>query len=195
MPSSGLIDRDLSAFDFRVVRTDAMTPADRESAFALFDMAYRQANHAYLEKSFGVLRYFAMATHQNEPAGFSLAEMRVMDLPRLPRQAVTLAGICCIAPEFRRRGLFSYLEALAIAHGVGPPPGRHLRAGRMAHYGTRYVEAAERLEEAAALYERVGEPRLHAAASAVLTPCGSGRSPTIWAAALSSKRQVTRWAS
>ena len=42
------------------------------------------------------------------------------------------------------------------------------RAGRMAHYGTRYVEAAARLEEAAALYERVGEPRLHAAVSAAL---------------------------
>jgi tetratricopeptide (TPR) repeat protein len=38
----------------------------------------------------------------------------------------------------------------------------------MAHYGTRYVEAAERLEEAATIYERIGEPRLHAAASAVL---------------------------
>jgi len=42
------------------------------------------------------------------------------------------------------------------------------RAGRMAHYGTRYVEAAERLEEAAALYERIGEPRLHATVSAAL---------------------------
>jgi tetratricopeptide (TPR) repeat protein len=42
------------------------------------------------------------------------------------------------------------------------------RAGRMAHYGTRYVKAAERLEEAATLYERLGEPRLHAAVSAAL---------------------------
>ena len=42
------------------------------------------------------------------------------------------------------------------------------RAGRMAHYGTRYVEAAERLEEAATLYERIGEPRSHAAVSAAL---------------------------
>ena len=42
------------------------------------------------------------------------------------------------------------------------------RAGRMAHYGTRYVEAAALLEEAAAVYERIGEPRLHAAVSAAL---------------------------
>jgi tetratricopeptide (TPR) repeat protein len=38
----------------------------------------------------------------------------------------------------------------------------------MAHYGTRYVEAAGRLEEAAALYEQIGEPRLHAGVSAAL---------------------------
>ena len=66
--------------------------------FALFDVAYRQANHPYLEKSFGVLHYAAIATHGDDSAGFALGELRILDLPRLPQQAVAMAGICCIAP-------------------------------------------------------------------------------------------------
>ena len=37
----------------------------------------------------------------------ALGDMRVVDLPRLPQQAVAMAGICCVAPEYRRRGLLS----------------------------------------------------------------------------------------
>ncbi len=59
-------------------------------------------------------------------------------------------------------------QAIALSEDDRERAGLLERAGRMAHYGTRYVEAAERLAEAAALYERIGEPRLHAAASAAL---------------------------
>ena len=101
--------------------------------FALFDMAYRQANHAYLEKSFAKLRYAAIAMHGDTPAGFSLGDMRVMDLPRLPQQEVIFAGICCIDAQFRRRGLFGALERAAIVAAGIVPRGRTLSAGRMAH--------------------------------------------------------------
>ena len=67
------------------------------------------------------------------PAGFSLGDMRVMDLPRLPQQQVTLAGICCIDPRFRRRGLFGALERAAIMGAGIVAGGRMLSAGRMAH--------------------------------------------------------------
>jgi hypothetical protein len=120
-------------FDTRVVPAGELSVADLAIVRALFEANYRQANWAYVEKSLGRLRNAAIALHGEVPAGFSLGESRDMDLPRLPGTRVTFAGICCIAPEFRRRGLFGYLEALAIGYGVGPPPGRHLRAGRMAH--------------------------------------------------------------
>jgi hypothetical protein len=107
--------RDFSQFDFRVIETAKASSQDLETAFALFEMNYRQANRAFLEKSLRVLRYLALAEHQGRPAGFAIAECRVMDLPRLPSQAVNLAGICCIDPQFRRRGLFSYLEVLALS--------------------------------------------------------------------------------
>ncbi len=99
----------------------------------LFDIAYRQANRAYLEKSFAKLRYAAIAMHGDTPAGFSLGDMRVMDLPQLPRQPVIFAGICCIDPRFRRRGLFGALERAAVVAAGIVPGGRVLSAGRMAH--------------------------------------------------------------
>jgi len=125
--------RDFSSFDFKVVETDKASSQDLKTIFALFEMNYRQANRAFLEKSLRVLRYLALAEHQGLPAGFAIGECRVMDLPRLPAQAVNLAGICCIAPQFRRRGLFAALEALAIAAAGVTDSSRRLSCGRVAH--------------------------------------------------------------
>ncbi|HYM16301.1 MAG TPA: hypothetical protein VEZ14_12150 [Dehalococcoidia bacterium] len=122
--------------EFRVTVGAELSAADRAAISALFDVCYRQANHAYLEKSFGTLRWAALAWHEGALAGFSLAESRVIDLPRLPATAVHLAGICCIAPAFRRRHLFATLErkaGLTAAGGTLAPEGRRLGCGRMAH--------------------------------------------------------------
>jgi hypothetical protein len=126
-------ERDLSDFTIVSKPTADVTAADRSTFMALFDSAYRDANHAYLEKSLARLRCVALATHDGEPAGFALGEMRVIDLPRLPHQEVMLAGICCIASPFRRRGLFGALERSAVMCAGVAPRGRWLMSGRMAH--------------------------------------------------------------
>jgi len=124
---------DFSPFEFRVVETCKASAKDLQNAFALFEMNYRQAHRAYLERSLGTMRYMALAEHEGTPAGFGVGECRVMDLPRLPEQVVELAGICCIAPQFRRRGLFSMLEALALGAAEVPDHERRLTCGRVAH--------------------------------------------------------------
>lgn len=122
------------ACDFRVMRTAEMTAADRTLAHELFDVAYDRANHPYLDKSFGALRYIAFAEPGGIAAGFALNDQRELPLPRLGVEWVSLGGICCIAPEFRRRGLFGRLESLAgAAAGVAPEQRRRLSCGRMAH--------------------------------------------------------------
>jgi hypothetical protein len=131
--SLGMKARDFSSFDFRVVRTDEASSRDLDVAFALFEMNYRQANRAFLEKSLRVLRYLTLAEYQGAPAGFAIGDCRVMDLPRLPRQAVNLAGICCIASQFRRQGLFAALEGRAIGAAGVEDRSRRLSCGRMAH--------------------------------------------------------------
>lgn len=125
--------RDLSSFEFRVIEAGKASGEDLEKVFSLFEANYRQANRAYLEKSLRTLRYLALAEREGQPAGFALGECRVMDLPRLPAQAVNLAGICCIAPEFRRRNLFTQLEARALTATGVPWQPRVLNCGRMAH--------------------------------------------------------------
>ncbi len=121
--------------DTRVVRTDALTKDDLDMVHQLFGQSYRQANRAYLEKSFSRLRYIAVATAGNTPAGFAVADTVETDLPRMSGpQVVNLAGICCVAPEFRRIGLFRKLEGLAAgASGVSRAGKRVLVCGRMAH--------------------------------------------------------------
>jgi hypothetical protein len=112
-----------------------MTKDDLDRVHQLFDVSYRQANHAYLEKSFSRLRYIAIATLGETPAGFAVADVVEADLPRMTGlQVVNLAGICCIAPGFRRRGLFGRLEGLAAGiSGVSRAGKRTLVCGRMAH--------------------------------------------------------------
>ena len=126
-------ERDLNEFTIVSKPTADLTADERAIVFALFDLAYRQANHAYLEKSLGKLRFVALAMHGDVPAGFALGEMRVMDLPRLPQQDVVFAGICCIDAQFRRRGLFGALERAAVMAAGIVPRGRMLSVGRMAH--------------------------------------------------------------
>ncbi len=127
--------RDFGDFSFRVLKAGEAPEAEREAVFALFRGAYRQANVEYLEKSLKRLANLAIAYHEEMPVGFALGEVRVMDLPRLPDQVVSLAGICCIDDGYRRRGLFGRLESLALGSNSAaiPPHERRLSCGRMAH--------------------------------------------------------------
>jgi hypothetical protein len=128
-----MFHRDLASFDFRVVETDKVSAEDFQKILALFQANYRQANRVYLEKSLETLRYVALAEHEGTMVGFGFGESRVIDLPRLPAQVVNLAGICCIAPQFRRRGLFEQLEYRTMLATQMPPHSRRLTCGRMAH--------------------------------------------------------------
>ncbi len=123
----------LPEVDFSVRESEALSERELGELLDLFEMNYSQANPAFLKKSLQRLRYVAIAHRHGVPLGFALAETRLMDLPRLPAQLVSLAGICCIAPEFRRRGLFARLEMLALTAGPVPEGPRRLVCGRMAH--------------------------------------------------------------
>jgi hypothetical protein len=127
------VARDLSGLDLTVKETDALSEAERDTLLALFRSSYRQANPAFLEKSLERFRFTALARQRGSPVGFALAETRLMDLPRLPAQVVSLAGICCVEKEHRRRGLFGELERLAFSAREVPEAPRRLFCGRMAH--------------------------------------------------------------
>jgi hypothetical protein len=121
-------------FDVRVVPAATLSPDDRETIIQLFVANYRDGNIAYLEASFSKLKHAAIATAGGRTAGFALGELRVIDLPRLGPQPVAMAGISCIDPAFRRRGLFGLLLRRAMGVGIeGPAPARILSCGRMAH--------------------------------------------------------------
>ena len=120
---------------FDIVTKPAAEIDGRERAmiFSLFDVAYRDANHAYLERSLGKLRYIALATHEGEAAGFSLGEMRVLDLPRLPQQASRWRASAVSRRSSGGAGCSARWSASAMM-GAGITPGAQmLSCGRMAH--------------------------------------------------------------
>ncbi len=98
-------ERHLPGFVFRTVPTDTLTTADRRLLSEMFDASFRQANQAHLEKLLGQLRCVTVALRGEKPAGFTVSDVRIMDLPRLPEQVVMLGGLACVAPEFQRRGV------------------------------------------------------------------------------------------
>ncbi|WP_322819615.1 hypothetical protein [Tepidiforma sp.] len=117
-----------------VVPTGDLPPADRDTILHLFRQNYREANATYLEKSLHVLAFAAIARdNEGRAAGFALGEPRILDLPRLGPSPVRLAGLCCVAPAFRRQGLFRRLENAVLTARELPPAPRWLSAGRMAH--------------------------------------------------------------
>ena len=109
--------RDDDGFVFKTLATASLTADDRALMLSLFDACYRQANHAYFEKSLEQLRYVSLVWHDERPAGFGLADRRVVELPRLPQQTIVMGGLCCVLPDFRRQGLFGALEQRAMAAG------------------------------------------------------------------------------
>lgn len=121
--------------DMRVIETVSLQEQDLKRVHELFDLAYRQASHEYLEKSFTKLRYIALATVEGTLVGFAVANTVETLLPRLvDPQIVTLAGICCVDADYRRVGLFKKLEILAAgASGILHAGKRVLMCGRMAH--------------------------------------------------------------
>jgi hypothetical protein len=106
---------DSARIDFEVLQASSISAHHRELLLGLFQTNYREANPAFVDKSLSVLRHVAFGYHAGEAIGFALGESRRMDLPRLPDQLVSLAGLCCVAPAFRRRGLFGELSRLAMA--------------------------------------------------------------------------------
>jgi hypothetical protein len=126
---------DIHDLAMRAVSTTALEKDEREQVHHLFDLSYRQANHAYLETSFTKLRHIALATAGKNLVGFAVADTVETLLPRLVEpQIVTLAGICCVDEAYRRIGLFKKLEILAAgASGILRSGKRVLMCGRMAH--------------------------------------------------------------
>ena len=124
---------DLSKLRLTLKETGALSEPERAALLALFRASYRQANPEFLEKSLETLRWAALAHQGERPVGFGLGETRVMNLPRLPAQVVSLAGLCCVRSEFRRRGLFGRLEQTVLTAQEMPAAPRRLFCGRMAH--------------------------------------------------------------
>jgi len=130
-----------SAVRIEVVDARTVTVELRERIFALFAAAYRDADADYLEESLARLRNVSLAFDGDALVAFGLGAARVLDLPRLPRTLVRMAGIACVAPSHRRQRVMVEVMQRAITHG-DDADGPALVTGRMAHPATFRLMAA-----------------------------------------------------
>ena len=119
--------------EFRTFASETLSAADRASVFDLFDECYRDANHAYLEKTLERLRYVTLAYDGERLVAFGTGEQRVADLPGLPQTNMTLGGLSCVTVEYRRQGLVTEMGRRNMEGGDALPGQRRLASGRNAH--------------------------------------------------------------
>lgn len=99
----------------------------------LFEAAYDQADHAYLDRSLSELRYIATAVADDRLAGFSIGDARSLDIPGLGATHCLLSGLVCVDETYRRRGISRHLSSLAVRGGGVSMAQFTLAAARMAH--------------------------------------------------------------
>jgi hypothetical protein len=122
--------------EFFVGASDSVAAGDLEDVHALFARAYDRANHAYLDHSLSRLGSIALARTSARLVGLALADTLYAELPGFADpQLITLGGIGCIDPTYRRTGVFSRVSQLATrANGLlENARSRVLACGRMGH--------------------------------------------------------------
>jgi hypothetical protein len=125
---------EIEGVDLEVKPTAELTDTERAGLHRVFDDAYIDGDHDYLDDQLATLRNVALATAADLGViGFALSDSRVVDLPRLPAQVLRTAGLSCVLSTHKRRGISSRLESMALAAGDAPPAVNTLLASRLAH--------------------------------------------------------------
>lgn len=115
--------------------TNSLTSQEMNRIIELFEANYDEADPSYIDKSVDTLKYIALASSSSKLVGFGFGETRIMPLPRLSdSEAVALAGMSCVDPTVRQRGLFAQMALHVLSEGGNVPAERpYLFCGRMAH--------------------------------------------------------------
>lgn len=115
--------------------TNSLTSKEMIRIIELFEANYDEADPSYIDKSVDTLKYIALASTYSKLVGFGFGETRIMRLPRLSEsEAVALAGMSCVDPTVRQRGLFAQMALHVLSEGGNVPSDRpYLFCGRMAH--------------------------------------------------------------
>ncbi len=139
----GKQEKNINDLDIRVIKNRDIPDSDRKLIHELFEASYENPNHFYLDKSMDLLGYIALAFYNQTLACFAVGDVIETDIPGISKpQIVQLGGISCIDPEFRRMGLFGYLQGLvANKTGLIKKDSTVLVCGRMAHPVTTRVLA------------------------------------------------------
>ena len=128
---------EIEGISIDVKATAELTDAERSGLHRVFDDAYVDGDHGYLEDQLANLASIAIASSTEDEVGsvvgFALSDARVVDLPRLPQQVLRTAGLSCVLSSHKRKGISSRLESMAMAFGEAPPAVHTLLACRFAH--------------------------------------------------------------
>jgi hypothetical protein len=123
--------RAVTGTDFASRAVTQLTDTERDALFAVFDTAYRHADHHYLADQLNRLDATALAYQDTRLVGFSIAGVMPIDLPVIGRRTVAMPGLYCVDPAMRRAGVASGLGSTMI-FGTPRPRQAELVVSRIA---------------------------------------------------------------
>src|SRR5436309_5226887 len=86
----------------RVLAGPEVGDGERLAMHRLFDLAYRDADHHYLDHSIARLGTAGLGYRGDELIAFAVGGRRVVDLPLVGPTRILMAGLCCVHPGHRR---------------------------------------------------------------------------------------------
>jgi hypothetical protein len=126
-------ERLFPGFAFRTLSIDSLGAAERRLLSELFDACFDNADQAHLQRLLRRLRTVSVAWCGDKAVGFTMSDVRIMDLPRLQEQIVMLGGLTCVLSEFHRRGVMMELGRRNLLESTPGWGQRTLICGRYVH--------------------------------------------------------------
>lgn len=126
-------ERLFPGFAFRTLPIDSLGAAERRLLSELFDASFENADQVHLQALLKKLRTVSVAWCGDRAVGFTMSDVRIMDLPRLPEQTVMLGALTCVLPEFHRQGVMMELGKRNLIESTQKWGQRTLICGRYLH--------------------------------------------------------------
>ena len=92
-----------------------LTPDERAQVHRVFDTAFRQADHSYLDRTLARMSSIGLGFRDQELLGFCTCTQAELDFPGLGRRIFNDAGLTCVDPAARLSGLTNGIGHMALA--------------------------------------------------------------------------------
>jgi len=113
-----LFQRALGGIEIQAFRPRDLPGPERAALFDVFDATYEAPDHDYLRHQLEGFDGVALARDRGRVVGFTITDIRRLDLPVIGPQVCSRAGLSCVLPEARRGGVMFSMASAALTRSL-----------------------------------------------------------------------------